>query len=186
MDKKIDMIDIHECIGCLRTYNSEHQGKCVCGINTFRSKSVPKDSSELLMVENITLNQKFEQKYNKLEYDYVPPECEEMVMECFQYGANKYKKDSWKTYKNPQKTLYDALRRHLNRWRRGQLRDKESKLMHSAHIATIGIMMLWHDLKKEEYFESKTAEAVINLMKKILCKNENWDMVEEEVKRWFT
>lgn len=136
--------------------------------------------------DSMTLDQKFKIKQDKLGYDYIPPECEQAIMECFHEGAQKYAKDSWKKFPNFKSHYYSAMRRHLNEWKRGRKRDKDSKQMHMAHVATTAIMMLWYDFKEEEYFEPKSAEAILNLMKKILYKNENWDMVEEEVKRWFT
>lgn len=185
------MTDINICRGCAKTFSSSYieknKGCPFCGGHLFTSKAVDEDSSELAILDDpITLEQKFQVKQNKVRYDYIPPECEELIAECFHAGAQKYEFDSWKKFPNFKQHYYSALRRHLIEWRKNRKRDRDSGQMHMAHIATTAIMLLWKDLQDEGYREVNTPEAVMEIIKKILTRNESMEQIEEEVKRWFT
>lgn len=185
------MTDINICRGCAKTFSSSYieknKGCPFCGGHLFTSKAVDEDSSELAILDDpITLDQKFKLKQSKVGYHYIPSECEEAIAECFHAGAQKYEFDSWKHFPNFKHHYYSALRRHLTEWRKGRKKDRESKQMHMAHIATIAIMILWKDLQDEGYSEINSPEAVMNLIKKIITRNESIEQIEEEVRRWFT
>lgn len=185
------MVDINICHGCASHYSSDYiekHHKCPkCGNHKFTSRAVPDDAPELAILDDpLTLEQKFKLKQNKVGYHYIPVECEEAIAEVFHDGAQKYEFDSWKKFPNFKQYYYSAIRRHITRWRKGEKRDKESKSMHMAHVATIAIMLLWRDLHDEGYRENNSPEAVMELIKKILTRNESMEQIEKEVRRWFT
>lgn len=65
------------------------------------------------------------------------------VAEVLTYGANKYSANSWQSVPNAKERYEDALDRHLNSWKLGEIRDPESGLPHLAHIATNALFLLW-------------------------------------------
>lgn len=58
------------------------------------------------------------------------------------YGAIKYKPDSWKTVPNAEERYEDALDRHTNSWKAGELYDPESGLSHLTHMAVNTLFLL--------------------------------------------
>lgn len=57
------------------------------------------------------------------------------VCDVATFGANKYKRSSWKTVSEAHQRYSDALARHLLAKGRGEVNDPESGLSHSYHIA---------------------------------------------------
>lgn len=72
---------------------------------------------------------------HKLRYGLVPPEILEELAKVFTYGANKYKKDNWKLNTDIDRYT-DALFRHIEAWRMGEVKDPESGLLHLSHAMT--------------------------------------------------
>lgn len=72
----------------------------------------------------------------KLLYSLIPPETMKALAEVLTYGANKYAKDNWKKVENGDQRYLDALFRHLEAFRSGEIYDPESKLHHLAHVLT--------------------------------------------------
>jgi len=71
----------------------------------------------------------------KLRWSLLPEREVEEVVRILEYGAKKYAPDSWQHLEDGRTRYYDALRRHLQAWRRGEVYDHESKLPHLAHVA---------------------------------------------------
>ena len=65
------------------------------------------------------------------------------VAEVLEYGARKYQPNSWQHVPNAKERYEDALDRHLNSWKSGEVVDPESGLPHLAHIATNALFLLW-------------------------------------------
>lgn len=57
------------------------------------------------------------------------------VCEVDTFGANKYKRSSWKSVPNATQRYTDAMMRHMLAKGRGETHDPESGLPHSYHIA---------------------------------------------------
>lgn len=57
------------------------------------------------------------------------------VCDVATFGANKYKRSSWKTVSDAHQRYSDALARHLLAKGKGEVNDPESGLSHSYHIA---------------------------------------------------
>ena len=77
----------------------------------------------------------------KLRYDLVPYVWEEGIAGILTYGSNKYADNSWQLLPNGRERYYAAGRRHLSKYRKGELLDKESGLPHVYH-AVVNFMMM--------------------------------------------
>ena len=63
----------------------------------------------------------------------IPADIELEVAKVMTFGANKYGPENWRKLDNLSDRYMSALMRHTNAMRRGELRDDESGLLHSAH-----------------------------------------------------
>ncbi len=70
----------------------------------------------------------------KLQYSLIPPSTTKALAEVLTFGANKYKPGSWKHVPNGKQRYLDAAMRHLESYRSGELRDKESEMPHLSHL----------------------------------------------------
>ncbi len=66
------------------------------------------------------------------------------VGEVGTYGANKYSPNGWKAVENGVERYTDAMLRHLFAEMSGELRDKDTELLHAAHLA-------WNALARLEF-----------------------------------
>ena len=73
--------------------------------------------------------------YGKLQYSLIPQEVMKELAKVLTYGADKYGAENWKLCDNKSRYV-DALYRHLEAWRGGELLDKESGLSHLSHAIT--------------------------------------------------
>ena len=70
----------------------------------------------------------------KLRYSLIPPEATRALAEVLTFGARKYAPNSWQTVPNAPERYLDALMRHLEAHRSGELYDPESNLPHVYHL----------------------------------------------------
>ena len=70
----------------------------------------------------------------KLRYSFIPPEATRALAEVLSFGARKYAPNSWQTVPNAPERYLDALIRHLEAHRSGELYDPESNLPHVYHL----------------------------------------------------
>ena len=70
----------------------------------------------------------------KLRYSLIPPEATHALAEVLTFGARKYAPNSWQTVPNAPERYLDALMRHLEAHRSGELYDPESNLPHIYHL----------------------------------------------------
>lgn len=80
---------------------------------------------------------------NKLRFDLIQPEFEELLAEVLTMGCKKYSPNNWQKLKNAEEEYYAALRRHLSLYRKGESCNEESGLSHLGHIAA-NVMFLLH------------------------------------------
>ena len=85
---------------------------------------------------------------NKLQYSLIPPEALKALAEVFTYGAIKYEANNWKLNNNKNRII-DALYRHLEAYRSGELNDNESKLSHLSHAMVNIVFLLYIDKNNE-------------------------------------
>ena len=81
-----------------------------------------------------------------------------VVSAVLTYGARKYAEDSWQEVPNGKVRYENALYRHQND-RALEDFDKESGLLHSAHIATNALFILWFEIL-EHLNKGKTLESL--------------------------
>ncbi|MEE0968266.1 MAG: dATP/dGTP diphosphohydrolase domain-containing protein [Clostridia bacterium] len=88
----------------------------------------------------------------KLMWHLLPLSLIKPVVEIFQYGLEKYKKEgSWKELDNGYIRYRDAFFRHLEAHESGQLRDEESGFPHIQHCAWNALAMMYFALKEHKY-----------------------------------
>jgi len=80
-----------------------------------------------------TIGLKFD--VGKTDYDLIPAEALEGIANVFTYGAGKYGADNWK-HVTPIKRYLSAAFRHVQAWRKGEITDEESGLLHLDHAIT--------------------------------------------------
>lgn len=69
----------------------------------------------------------------KLRYSLIPPVATKALAEVLTFGAEKYAPNSWQTVPNGRERYLDALLRHVEAYRSGELNDPESNLPHLSH-----------------------------------------------------
>ena len=78
-------------------------------------------------------------------YTLIPPNSLRGMADVLTFGAKKYKAESWKTVPEAQKRYLDALYRHLEAYRSGELVDEETGLHHMSHIMCNAAFVMWFD-----------------------------------------
>ena len=85
---------------------------------------------------------------DKLRYDLVPAVALEEIARVLTFGAEKYAPDSWQKIDNLRARYTAATLRHLQAWRLGESKDRESGLHHLSHAVTNMIFLLCNDLNR--------------------------------------
>ena len=70
----------------------------------------------------------------KLRYSLVPTGVLEGMLQVLEHGSTKYGANNWQYVDNAKERYYNALQRHLEAWRGGELLDPESGLPHLSHV----------------------------------------------------
>lgn len=63
----------------------------------------------------------------------IPARAELSMAQVLTFGATKYGPDNWRKVENAEQRYLDALMRHVNSHRLGELIDGETGLPHLAH-----------------------------------------------------
>ena len=79
----------------------------------------------------------------KLRWDLLPLDVVEKLVEIYEFGANKYEENSWRTIENGYKRCRAALFRHLTAYDKGERVDPESGKSHLAHAAWNALSMVY-------------------------------------------
>ena len=72
---------------------------------------------------------------DKPRYSLIPPILNLEVAKVLTFGARKYAPNNWQLVENGEERYLDALYRHLEAYRSGELVDPESGLYHLSHAA---------------------------------------------------
>lgn len=88
-------------------------------------------------------------KYDKgkLRYSLVPPSAVKAIAQVLTFGAEKYAPNSWQLVDRAPERYLDALMRHLEAYRDGELLDPESGLPHLSHVLCNTAFLLHFQLK---------------------------------------
>jgi hypothetical protein len=109
----------------------------------------------ITMHENQPIGTKYDQ--DKLQYSLIPSHALEQIAKNLTVGLKKYKeRDNWKKVQGADQRYLDALYRHLEAHRRGELYDTDSSVPDMLHMAAVAVnamflleFMLDPKLKKE-------------------------------------
>lgn len=79
----------------------------------------------------------------KLRWDLLPLPLVEKLVEIYEFGANKYGENNWRTIKDGYKRCKAAFFRHLTAYDKGELNDPESGKSHLMHCAWNALSMVY-------------------------------------------
>lgn len=80
---------------------------------------------------------------DKPRHTLIDPYFEQSLIDVLEYGAKKYKVDNWKDLEDGENRYINAIYRHLNEIRKGNLEDSESGLPHISHVAASVMFLYW-------------------------------------------
>lgn len=98
-------------------------------------------NADLIAVEDLK-DQLPGTKYDqdKLQYTLIPPNALAEVARNLTIGLKKYKeRDNWKKVPNAEQRYLDALYRHLEAHRRGEIYDPDSSVPDMPHLAAVAV-----------------------------------------------
>lgn len=113
-----------------------------------------KPAGTVTVTENQPIGTKYDQ--DKLQYSLIPPYALEQIAKNLTVGLKKYKeRNNWKKVEGAEQRYLDALYRHLEAHRRGELYDTDSSVPDMPHLAAVAVnamflleFMLDPELKK--------------------------------------
>lgn len=108
----------------------------------------------------------------KLRWDLLPLDVVEKLVEIYEFGANKYGENNWRTIENGYKRCRAALFRHLTAYDKGEQVDPESGKSHLAHAA-------WNALSMVYFAEREQKKPILSQY----TANELSRIAHEETKR---
>ena len=88
-------------------------------------------------------NKEQAKRYNegKVRLGLIPPFAIEEIGKVFTMGAEKYGAHNWMKGL-PYTEVLDSIERHINEFKKGHDKDKESELQHMAHVAVNAIFLI--------------------------------------------
>ena len=86
----------------------------------------------------------------KLRWDLLPIEQIESVVKVITDGAKVYGDNNWKEVENAKERYFAALMRHIVKWRKGEILDKDTKSPHLAHALCNLIFLLEFEKEANE------------------------------------
>lgn len=86
----------------------------------------------------------------KIQYGLIKPEVLKQLATVLTFGAEKYGKDDWTMVKNFDERYHNALMRHIEAWRLGEIYDKETGLPHLTHALACTHFLLYNQLKNDK------------------------------------
>ena len=71
----------------------------------------------------------------KIRHDLIPPNPLDEVAKVYTYGCEKYDDDNWRKGMKWRKNVVGSLKRHIEKWLKGEKLDDESNCHHLAMAA---------------------------------------------------
>jgi hypothetical protein len=97
-----------------------------------------KDWNNADVVQEQSPGTKYDQ--DKLQYSLIPSYALEQIAKNLTVGLKKYKeRDNWKKVQGAEQRYLDALYRHLEAHRRGELYDTDSSVPDMLHMAAVAV-----------------------------------------------
>lgn len=136
--------------------NAQHS--VICRENGEGWTVLTRDLKELNDVDTKQGTQGVKYDSDKLQYTLIPPLALKEVARNLTIGLKKYpERNNWKKVPNAQERYLDALYRHLEAHRAGELFDPDSSVPNMYHLAAVAVnamflleFMLDEELKKGE------------------------------------
>lgn len=95
-------------------------------------------TNTITVSENQPIGTKYDQ--DKLQYSLIPPYALEQIAKNLTVGLKKYKeRNNWKKVQDAEQRYLDALYRHLEAHRRGELYDPDSSVPDMPHLAAVAV-----------------------------------------------
>lgn len=92
----------------------------------------------ITMYETQPAGTKYDQ--DKLQYSLIPPYALEQIAKNLTVGLKKYKeRNNWKKVEGAEQRYLDALYRHLEAHRRGEVYDPDSSVPDMPHLAAVAV-----------------------------------------------
>ena len=85
----------------------------------------------------------------KLRYSLLPWFSITAIVKVLEFGAKKYKINSWQGLADSEDRYFDAAIRHLLAYRDGEWLDPESGLSHLSHAACNVVFLIWLNKDKK-------------------------------------
>lgn len=90
--------------------------------------------------DKIDINQEgYKLDDNKLQYSLIPPFALESIARNLTAGLSKYPPNNWEKVENAEKRYLDALYRHLEAHRKGELYDTDSSVPDMLHLSAVAV-----------------------------------------------
>ena len=106
--------------------------------DTQQMKDWQQPAITITMHENQPIGTKYDQ--DKLQYSLIPSHALEQIAKNLTVGLKKYKeRDNWKKVDGAEQRYLDALYRHLEAHRRGELYDTDSSVPDMLHMAAVAV-----------------------------------------------
>lgn len=106
--------------------------------DTQQMKDWQQPAITITMHENQPIGTKYDQ--DKLQYSLIPPYALEQIAKNLTVGLKKYKeRNNWKKVEGAEQRYLDALYRHLEAHRRGELHDTDSSVPDMLHMAAVAV-----------------------------------------------
>jgi hypothetical protein len=132
-----------------------------CGVSGFFipiKEEKPKVVAQANTEDSQTVTQGVKYDKDKVQYSLVPPHALEAVARNLTVGLQKYKeRDNWKKVPEANQRYLDALYRHLEAHRRGEVYDTDSAVPNMPHMAAVAVnamfileFMLDENLKEKQ------------------------------------
>ncbi len=144
------MLTPSRCPICANSLINGRDGVFTCTFcrTTFGQATLPFTVEELTPQVNHQGGLKYDS--GKLRFGLIPPIATTSLAEVLTFGAAKYAPNSWQTVPNGEERYLDALYRHLEAYRNGELTDPESGLSHLAHAITNVAFLLHFESQRKD------------------------------------
>lgn len=148
------MLTPSRCPICANSLINGRDGVSTCAFcrTTFGQATLPFTVEELTPQVTPQATHQGGLKYDsgKLRFGLIPPIATTSLAEVLTFGAAKYAPNSWQTVPNGEERYLDALYRHLEAYRNGELTDPESGLSHLAHAITNVAFLLHFESQRKD------------------------------------
>jgi hypothetical protein len=95
-------------------------------------------TNTVTVTENQPVGTKYDQ--DKLQYSLIPPYALEQIAKNLTVGLKKYKeRNNWKKVEGAEQRYLNALYRHLEAHRRGEVFDPDSSVPDMPHLAAVAV-----------------------------------------------